>query len=103
MSSAYFIGVDVGTGSTRAALVAENGKIVKTAVENIQTWNPKQDFYEQSSDNIWDACVNCVKVRNWVQLVLITNHPITESDKWYKPRRRQRPRLRRDLFFSGVR
>ncbi|EFA09750.1 FGGY carbohydrate kinase domain-containing protein [Tribolium castaneum] len=61
MSNAYFIGVDVGTGSARAALVTDNGKIVKTAVQSIQTWNPQQDFYEQSSDDIWNACVTCIK------------------------------------------
>ncbi|RZC42847.1 FGGY carbohydrate kinase domain-containing protein, partial [Asbolus verrucosus] len=61
MPVAYFVGVDVGTGGARAALVTDNGKIVKTAVENIQTWNPQQDFYEQSSDNIWNACVKCIK------------------------------------------
>jgi FGGY-family pentulose kinase len=53
--------VDVGTGSARAALVTQDGRIVKTAVESIQTWNPQQDFYEQSSDNIWSACVTCIK------------------------------------------
>lgn len=62
MSNAYFIGVDVGTGSARAALVTDDGKILKTAVQNIQTWNPQQDFYEQSSDDIWNACVTCIKV-----------------------------------------
>ncbi|XP_044271112.1 FGGY carbohydrate kinase domain-containing protein [Tribolium madens] len=61
MSNAYFIGVDVGTGSARAALVTDNGKIVKTAVQKTQTWNPQQDFYEQSSEDIWNACVTCIK------------------------------------------
>lgn len=61
--SVYFIGVDVGTGSARAALVNENGKILKTSAENIQTWNPQKDFYEQSSENIWNACVTCIKVK----------------------------------------
>lgn len=62
--SVYFIGVDVGTGSARAALVTQNGKIVKTAEEKIRTWNPCPDFYEQSSDDIWDACVKCIKVNS---------------------------------------
>lgn len=67
--SVYFIGVDVGTGSARAALVNENGKILKTSAENIQTWNPQKDFYEQSSENIWNACVTCIKVKLLVPLI----------------------------------
>lgn len=58
----YFVGVDVGTGSARAALVCENGKVVKVAERKIKTWNPKPDYYEQSSDDVWNACVECVKV-----------------------------------------
>lgn len=58
----YFIGVDVGTGSVRAALVNAEGKVVKIEIKPIKTWNPKQDFYEQSSDEIWNACAHCVKV-----------------------------------------
>lgn len=57
----YFVGVDVGTGSARAALVSSNGKILKTFVRSIQTWNPKPGFYEQSSDEIWSACIHCIK------------------------------------------
>lgn len=59
----YFIGVDVGTGSARAALITENGKIIKTFEQKIHTWNPQPDYYEQSSDGIWSACVKCIKVR----------------------------------------
>ncbi|KAK5644725.1 hypothetical protein RI129_006025 [Pyrocoelia pectoralis] len=57
----FFIGVDVGTGSVRAALVSSQGKIIKVSVKNIQTWNPQKDFYEQSSDDIWNSCITCIK------------------------------------------
>ncbi|KAJ8980914.1 hypothetical protein NQ317_011555 [Molorchus minor] len=60
-NNAYFIGVDVGTGSVRAALVTEFGKIVSSAVETIKTWNVQADFYEQSSENIWSSAVRCIK------------------------------------------
>lgn len=63
---AYFLGVDVGTGSARAALFTENGKIVRTKEEKIKTWNPRPSFYEQSSDDIWDACVKCIRV--WIYI-----------------------------------
>ncbi|KAF5279188.1 hypothetical protein FQR65_LT03435 [Abscondita terminalis] len=59
--SAYFIGVDVGTGSVRAALVSGEGKILKVSFRNIQTWNPQRDFYEQSSDDVWNSCIICMK------------------------------------------
>lgn len=57
-----FVGVDVGTGSARAALVTESGTVLKTAVKPIKTWNPSSDHYEQSSNNIWESCKSVVKV-----------------------------------------
>lgn len=60
----YVIGIDVGTGSARAALLSTtNGQVLRTHVVNIQTWNPQPDHYEQSSDNIWSAVCQCVRVR----------------------------------------
>ncbi|KAL2735916.1 FGGY carbohydrate kinase domain-containing protein isoform X2 [Vespula squamosa] len=56
-----FVGVDVGTGSARAALVSLNGKIIKLAVCPLEIYHPAQDFYEQSSDNIWSAICKVVK------------------------------------------
>jgi ribulose kinase len=58
----YYLGVDVGTGSVRAALVTPDGQIVATAVKDLQIWNPKPDFYEQSSEDVWGAVVSTVKV-----------------------------------------
>ena len=58
----YFVGVDVGTGSARAALVDSRGKTLRVHTENIITWNPKPEHYEQSSENIWSAVCVCVKV-----------------------------------------
>lgn len=61
----YFVGVDVGTGSSRAALVTSEGKIVETAVHPIETFHPQDKFYEQSSDNIWASICTVVKVTHW--------------------------------------
>lgn len=58
----FFIGVDVGSGSVRAALVDEKGHVVNVATKKIQTWNSKVDFYEQSSNNIWACCISVIKV-----------------------------------------
>ena len=60
-----FIGVDVGTASVRAALVTDHGQVLHTHVTPILINNPEQDFYEQSSENIWKAV--CGSVRNVVQ------------------------------------
>ncbi|CAB0036765.1 unnamed protein product [Trichogramma brassicae] len=57
----YFVGVDVGTGSVRAALVDLQGKILETAVEPTVTYNPQASFYEQSSNNIWTSISHVVK------------------------------------------
>ncbi|XP_053394995.1 FGGY carbohydrate kinase domain-containing protein-like isoform X1 [Mercenaria mercenaria] len=57
----YFIGVDVGTGSVRAALVQQDGKLVTAASKEIRIWNPKPDFYQQSSEDIWSAVIFTVK------------------------------------------
>lgn len=58
----FVIGVDVGTGSARAALVNSTGKVLETCVKPIRTWNDQPNYYEQSSDDIWRAVCHCVKV-----------------------------------------
>lgn len=68
MSGTYFVGVDVGTGSARAALVDANGRVQQMHVKSIQTWNPLTDHYEQSSDDIWNAVSECVRVSRNIQL-----------------------------------
>ncbi|XP_025194132.1 FGGY carbohydrate kinase domain-containing protein isoform X3 [Melanaphis sacchari] len=57
----YFIGVDVGTGSVRAALVDNTGRILKKSTKIIQTWNPEENFYQQSSEDIWRSCCKVVR------------------------------------------
>lgn len=76
MSGKYFVGVDVGTGSVRAALVTQAGKVLKVHVRETKTWNPLPDHYEQSSDNIWNGVCECVQVNNRfysIQFVRYTN------------------------------
>ncbi|EDW93332.1 FGGY carbohydrate kinase domain-containing protein [Drosophila yakuba] len=60
-SGPFFVGVDVGTGSARAALVASDGRVLEQAVQTIQTWNPEPGYYNQSSDNIWQSICQVVK------------------------------------------
>jgi len=66
----YFVGVDVGTGSVRAALVDGKGRILKKSTNAIQTWNPEENFYQQSSEDIWCSCCKVVRVRNEKKLSL---------------------------------
>lgn len=57
----YYVGVDVGSGSVRAALVTRDGCVKATAEESITVWTPQPDYYEQSSEDIWRKCCNTVK------------------------------------------
>lgn len=66
MPHLYFVGVDVGTSSARAALVNSKGQVLQSHVKPIITWNPKPDHYEQSSDDIWSAVCECVKVMVYI-------------------------------------
>lgn len=61
MADHYYIGVDVGTGSVRAALVTKDGTLVKTETKSISIHSSKTDFYEQDSEEIWEAVCYCVK------------------------------------------
>ena len=53
MSNQVTIGVDVGTGSVRAGVFTLSGKMLGTASASIKENHPKEDFYEQSSRDIW--------------------------------------------------
>ncbi|XP_041127166.1 FGGY carbohydrate kinase domain-containing protein [Polyodon spathula] len=52
----YYVGIDVGTASVRAALVDQDGSVVLTAKEPIEIWEPHPNHYVQSSSDIWDKC-----------------------------------------------
>ncbi|KAM7378953.1 hypothetical protein PAMP_004538 [Pampus punctatissimus] len=57
----YYVGVDVGTASVRAALVTREGLLRSTAEEPISIWEPQSDHYVQSSSEIWEKCCTVVK------------------------------------------
>ncbi|KAG1787702.1 uncharacterized protein HD556DRAFT_1408242 [Suillus plorans] len=59
----YFIGIDIGTGSARASLVARNGEIKASSTKDIITWRDKHDYriFEQSTNNIWEQICTAVK------------------------------------------
>ncbi|KAI8986525.1 hypothetical protein BDB01DRAFT_785919 [Pilobolus umbonatus] len=59
-SSCYFLGIDVGTGSVRAAIIDEHGQLVTLSMEPIETYHPHSDIFEQSATNIWSSIGRCV-------------------------------------------
>lgn len=56
-----FAGVDVGTGSARAGLFDEAGQLLASAKHPIEMWREAGDIVEQSSDDIWAACVAALR------------------------------------------
>src|SRR5580704_17710363 len=56
-----FIGVDVGTSSARAGVFDESGMLLATAKHPIATWHEAGSVVEQSSSDIWAACVTSVR------------------------------------------
>ena len=66
MEQQYFIGVDVGSASVRAAVFDQTGKRLGFSVRPITQFHPKTDFVEQSSTDIWAQV--CVTVKESVAL-----------------------------------
>lgn len=57
----YYIGVDVGTGSARAAVVDQTGAILGLSERPITRHELKASHITQSSTEIWDSICYCVK------------------------------------------
>src|ERR1700722_19971632 len=56
-----FIGIDVGTSSARAGVFDENGTLLAAARHPITVWHETGSVVEQSSSEIWAACVASVR------------------------------------------
>jgi xylulokinase len=53
----YFLGIDVGTGGTRALIIDEQGRVIASATEEHQAFaSPQIGWAEQSPDDWWRAC-----------------------------------------------
>lgn len=61
MSEQFYIGIDVGTGSARAGIFSETGRLISQSSQDIKIWKPDTDFVQQSSEDIWKAVCNSVK------------------------------------------
>lgn len=62
-NDALYIGIDVGTGSVRAALVAHAGAVIASSTRDTATFRDEKDhrIFEQSTTEIWNAICACVK------------------------------------------
>ncbi|KAF9922311.1 hypothetical protein FBU30_007598 [Linnemannia zychae] len=60
-TSKVFLGVDVGSGSSRAALITDNGKLLAIHSTSFSTTRPAPDYFEQSSEEIWKSICASVK------------------------------------------
>src|SRR5258708_34207341 len=56
-----FIVADAGTSSARAGVFDEKGTLLATARHPIATWHEAGGVVEQSSSDIWAACVAAVR------------------------------------------
>jgi FGGY-family pentulose kinase len=56
ISDKFYLGVDVGTQSARAAIFDARGTRLGMAASPIQVFRPREDFAEHSSDDVWNAC-----------------------------------------------
>lgn len=57
----YVIGIDIGTGSTKALAIDGSGQVLSTAQQHYSTAHPQPGYAEQDPEEIWAAFVQCVK------------------------------------------
>lgn len=57
----YVLGIDVGTGSTRAGLFDTNGDLIAVSKQDIMLFSEGSSIFEQSSEDIWSAVCFCVR------------------------------------------
>ena len=57
----YFLGVDIGTSSTKTILITERGKILSEATASYPLSHPKPMWSEQNPDHWWRATVKTTR------------------------------------------
>jgi gluconokinase len=60
-SKKYIIGIDIGTGSTKAVAMDSKGTIIANSQFFYPTKTPHPGFSEQDPELIWKAFANCIK------------------------------------------
>jgi len=57
----YLLGMDIGTGATRAIIIGEDGKLIASAARDYPLYTPKPGWAEQNPQDWWDASVEVIK------------------------------------------
>ncbi|MEO3406676.1 gluconokinase [Mucilaginibacter sp. CAU 1740] len=57
---AYILGIDIGTGSTKAVAISLTGEALGTVSEHYPINSPEPGYSEQDPKLIWDAFVKCL-------------------------------------------
>jgi gluconokinase len=61
MQQPYIIGLDIGTGSTKAVAVGFQGNIINVSQFSYPTLQPEPGYSEQEPEDIWDAFQKCIR------------------------------------------
>lgn len=57
----YIIGIDIGTGSTKAVAMDSKGTIIANSQIYYSTQEPHPGYSEQDAEIIWNAFIDCIK------------------------------------------
>ncbi len=57
----YIIGIDIGTGSTKAVAINYSGEVITSSQLHYSVLDSAQGYSEQDPEIIWEAFVNCLK------------------------------------------
>ena len=57
----YIIGIDIGTGSTKAVAINYSGEVITSSQFHYSLLDSAQGYSEQDPEIIWEAFVNCLK------------------------------------------
>jgi len=60
-SEPVYAGIDVGTGSARAAIFDARGQRLGMGTATLSIFRPEEDYVEQSSEDIWQACIAALR------------------------------------------
>jgi len=59
--SSYIIGVDIGTGSTKAVSINTSGQVLFSTSASYPTLSPQPGYSEQTPEAIWQAFIKCIQ------------------------------------------
>ncbi len=57
----YILGIDIGTGSTKAVAVNFTGQVIYAVQQHYPTLHPQPHYSEQNPETIWQAFLYCVQ------------------------------------------